>query len=198
MELLAQCLQVHLLQQLLHGLSAHAGVEIVLVLFAHIPVFLLGENLIAHQRGLAGIGDDIGCEIQDLLQNPGADIQQQAHAGGDALEIPNVADGGGQLNVAHALPAHLGAGDFHAAAVADLALEADLLILTAVALPILGGPEDLLTEQSVPLRLEGAVVDGLRLLYLAKGPLSDHFRRSDTDFDCIKCCVTHCNSFSLP
>ena len=77
MELLAQCLQVHLLQQLLHGLSAHAGVEIVLVLFAHIPVFLLGEDLIAHQRGLAGIGDDISGEIQHLFQDAGADVQQQ-------------------------------------------------------------------------------------------------------------------------
>ena len=33
-----------------------------------------------------------------------------------------------------------------------------------MALPILGGPEDPLAEQTVALRLEGAVVEGLRLL----------------------------------
>ena len=72
--------------------------------------------------------------------------------------------GGGQLDMAHALTTHLGPGDLHAAAVADLALVADLLILAAVALPVLGGAKDALAEQAVPFRLQGAVVDGLRLL----------------------------------
>ncbi|MPM65941.1 hypothetical protein SDC9_112845 [bioreactor metagenome] len=62
-------------------------------------------------------------------------------------------DGGGQLNVAHALPAHLGPGDLHAAAVADFPLVADFLILAAMALPVLDGPENLFTEQAVPLGL---------------------------------------------
>ena len=50
----------------------------------------------------------------------------------------------GQLDVAHALAAHLGAGDLHAALVADLVLvlELDALVLAAVALPVLGGPEE--------------------------------------------------------
>ena len=63
--------------------------------------------------------------------------------------------------MAHPLPADLGPGDLHAAAVADLALVADLLILAAVALPVLGGPEDPFAEKTVPFRLEGAVIDGL-------------------------------------
>ena len=79
-----------------------------------------------------------------------------------------MADRGGQLDVAHALPPDLALGDLHAAAVADLALVADLLVLAAVALPVLGGPEDALAEQAVPLGLEGAVIDGLRqVLYFA-------------------------------
>ena len=190
-ELGAELLQVDLLQQLLHGLGAHAGVEIVLILLPHVAVFLFGQQLIAQQGSLAGIGDDIRREVQDLLQDPGADVQQQAHPGGDALEIPDMADGGGQLDVAHALPAHLGPGDLHAAAVADLALVADLLILTAVALPVLRRPENALAEQAVPFRLQRAVVDGLRLLDLAVGPLTDHLRRSDADLNGVKCCVTH-------
>ena len=99
--------------------------------------------------------------------------------------------GVGQLDVAHALAAHLGAGDLDAAAVADLALVADLLVLAAVALPVLGGPEDALAEQAVALGLEGAVVDGLGLFDLAVGPLTDLFRGSDADLDGVKRCVTH-------
>src|SRR5207248_11746087 len=53
------------------------------------------------------------------------------------------------------------------------ALEPDPLVLPAVALPVASRSEDLLAEQAVLLRLEGAVVDGLRLLDLAVGPLPD-------------------------
>jgi hypothetical protein len=75
--------------------------------------------------------------------------------------------------VAHPLTTHLGASDLDAAALADDALEADSLVLTAVALPVTGRSEDLLAEQAVLLGLEGAVVDRLGLLDLAVGPLTD-------------------------
>jgi hypothetical protein len=104
----AQRVQVDLLQQLLDGLGAHAGLEIVLILLPHLAVFLLGQHLLLFQRRLAGVGDDIAGKVEHLLQEAGAHVQQQAHAGGDALEIPDVADGRGQLDVAHALAAHLG------------------------------------------------------------------------------------------
>ena len=82
----------------------------------------------------------------------------------------------GKLDVTHTLTSYLGTGNFNAAAFADLALEADLLVLSAVALPVLAGSEYLLTEQSVLFRLHCSVVDGLRLFYLAVGPLSDLLR----------------------
>ena len=103
----------------------------------------------------------------------------------------SVGDGGGQLDVAHALPADLGAGDLHAAAVADLALVADLLILAAVTLPVLGGAEDPLAEQAVLLRLQSAVVDGLRALYLAVGPGANLFGGGDPDLNGVKLSITH-------
>ena len=84
-------------------------------------------------------------------------------------------NGRGELDVTHALAADLGARDFHAAAVADLALVADLLILPAVAFPVLRGSENALAEQAVTLGLERAVVDGLGLFDLAVRPLSDLF-----------------------
>src|SRR5437870_6292938 len=66
-----------------------------------------------------------------------------------------------ELDVAHALAAHLGQRHLDAAAVADHAAITDPLVLAAVALPVLHRTEDALAEQPIPFRLEGAVVDGL-------------------------------------
>ena len=104
----------------------------------------------------------------------------------NALEVPDVADRGGELDVAHAVAAHLGARDLDAAALADDALEADALVLAAVALPVLGRTEDLLAEESVLLRLERAVVDGLGLLDLAARPLADLLRARESDAQSIE------------
>jgi hypothetical protein len=75
--------------------------------------------------------------------------------------------------MAHALAAHPSPGDFYATLFADNALEADLLILTAVALPILGRAEDLLAEKTVALGFEGSIVNGFGFLNLPVGPSSD-------------------------
>ena len=185
-ELGGQRLQIHIHQQLLDGLSAHTGLEVVLILFAVIAILLFGEDLVAGQGRFAGVGNDIVGEVQHLLQNTGADVQQQAHTGRDSLKVPDVGNGGGQLNVAHALTAHLGTGDLDAAAVADLTLVTDLLILTAVALPVLGGSKDLFAEQAVSLGLQSAVVNRFRLLDLTIGPFLDLLRRSHADLNGIK------------
>ncbi len=115
--------------------------------------------------------DQVRREVDDLLEVLGRQVEQVAQARRDALEVPDVGDGRGQLDVAHPLTTHLGAGHLDAAALADDALEADALVLAAVALPVAGRTEDLLAEEPVLLRLEGAVVDGLGLLDLAVGPL---------------------------
>src|SRR5205807_3119079 len=90
-----------------------------------------------------------------------------------ALEEPDVRDRGGQVDVAHPLAADLGARHLDAAALADDPLVADPLVLTAVALPVLGGPEDALAEEPVLLGLERSVVDGLGLGDLAGAPGAD-------------------------
>jgi len=74
-----------------------------------------------------------------------------------------VRDRGAQLNVAHTLAAHNASRYFNATLVADDALVANALVLTAVTLVILFRTEYLLVEESVLLRTLGAVVDGLRL-----------------------------------
>src|SRR4029077_18195536 len=86
------------------------------------------------------------------------------------LEEPDVRHGHLELDVTHALAAHLGQGHFDAAPVADDATVADALVLAAVALPVFHGAEDALAEQAVALRLEGPVIDGLGLGDLAPRP----------------------------
>ena len=60
-------LQIDLLQKLLHGLGAHAGLEIVLIFLAHIAVLFFGQDLVLGQWAVAGIGDDIVCKVQDFF-----------------------------------------------------------------------------------------------------------------------------------
>src|SRR5207244_3945430 len=99
----------------------------------------------------------------------------------NALEVPDVRDGRGELDVTHALAPHLRARDLDAAALADDALEPHPLVLAAVALPVLRRTEDLLAEEPVLLRLERAVVDRLRLLHLAVGPGENVTGRGEID-----------------
>ena len=71
-----------------------------------------------------------------------SDVEQVADAARDALEEPDVRDGSGEVDVAHALAPHLLPGHLDAAALADDALVADALVLAAVALPVLRRTED--------------------------------------------------------
>ena len=49
-QLLGELVAVDLLQELLDGLGAHAGLEIVLILLAHVAVLFFGQDLAALQR----------------------------------------------------------------------------------------------------------------------------------------------------
>src|SRR6202042_1162774 len=104
----------------------------------------------------------------------------------DALEEPDVAFRGGQVDVAHPLTANLRAGDLDAAPLAHDSLVADALVLTAVALPVLGRTEDALAEQAVLLGLERPVVDRLRLGDLPRAPLADLLGGGKTDLDRVE------------
>ena len=136
---------------------------------------------------LVHLGDHVGGEVDDALQILRGDVQQVAQARGHTLEEPNVSHRSGELDVAHALTAHAATGHFNAASLADDALEAHALVLTAGALPIAGRTEDLLTEQTVLLRLQSTVVDGFRLLDLAVAPAADIVGGGQADTKLVKC-----------
>ena len=92
----------------------------------------------------------------------------------------------GQLDMAHAVAAHLLHGDFDAAFLADDALVLHALVLAAQALVVLHGTEDAGAEQPVTLRLEGAVVDRFRLLDLAVRPAQDLIRARERNADPVE------------
>src|SRR5262249_37937859 len=125
---------------------------------------------------LVHVRDHVRGEVDDLFQVLGRQVEQVAETAGNALEIPDMRNGSGELDVAHPLTPDLRPRDLDPAPLADDPLEADPLVLTAIALPVPGGPEDLLAEEPVLLGLEGPVVDGLRLLDLTMRPLSDVVR----------------------
>jgi len=85
--------------------------------------------------------------------------------------------------VAESLAARLGTDHLDAALVTDDPVVLDALELSAVTLPVPGRPEDLGAEQPIPLRLEGAVVDGLRFLHFAVGPTANLLGRGQADPD---------------
>src|SRR5205823_2075077 len=92
----------------------------------------------------------------------------------------------GELDMAHAVAAHLRQSDLDPAFLADDAAILHALVLAAQALVILDRTKDAGAEQPVPLRLEGAVVDRLGLLDLAVGPGADALRAGDRDADLVE------------
>src|SRR5262249_32595916 len=94
-------------------------------------------------------------------------VEEGADARGEALQEPDVGHRRGEGDVPHALAADLRLDHLDAALLAHDATVPHALVLAAVALVVLRGPEDLGAEEAVTLGLEGPVVDGLRLLHLA-------------------------------
>ena len=83
--------------------------------------------------------------------------------------------------MSHALTAYLCTRHLDAAAGADDPLVADALVLAAVALPVARRAKDAFAEKAVTLRLQGAVVDGLRLLYFTVRPRTNLIGRSKSN-----------------
>ena len=135
---------------------------------------------------LVDFGDHVSSEVDDLLKIFWSEIKKVTQTAWHTFEVPNVRHWSSELDVTHALTTYLCARYFNAASLTDDAFEADALVLTAVALPIASWSKDLLAEETVLLRLESSVVDGLRLLYLAMGPRANVLCSSKTNAELIK------------
>ena len=168
------------------GLGAHLRLKLVQILFPALVVLFLRQQLHGFQIGHARVDHHIGLEIQHPLYLAQGHVQQQAHARGERFQIPDVRHRAGQFDMAHALAAFFGQGDFHPAFFAFDPAVFQALVLAAQALVILGGAENLRAKQAIPLRLESAVVDGFRLLDLAHGPSANLLGRHQPDGDVVK------------
>jgi len=171
---------------LLDGFRPNAGSEAVRILLHHLPVLFFRQQLTPFEGGFARIEDDEGVKIEDFFQFAQGQIQDVADFAREAPQKPDVGDRRGQLNMSHPLATYLGLNDLDPALLTDHPAMLHPFVLAAVALVVLDRSEDPGTKQPIPFRLEGAVIDGLRLLHLAVGPFSNPLRRSDHDLHRIK------------
>ena len=174
-------------QHLLHGFRADADTEGILAEFIQLRLILIFvQQLMQLEIREARFQHHIAFEVQNLLKLLQRHIHHEAHARRQGLQEPDMRDGARQFDMAHAFAAHLGQRDFHAAFFANNAAELHPLILAAKALIILDRAKDPRAEKPIPLRLEGAVIDGFRLLDLAIGPGPDLLRARHGDLDLVK------------
>ena len=163
-----ELLEIKPLQQLADRLGAdHGGEEILAVFVLRLQVLVFRQQLTVLERGQAGLENDVVFEIQNPLEILQRHVEQKADAGRQRLQEPDMRDGGCEFDMAHALAPDPRQRHFDRALLADDALVLHALVLAAQALVVLDRPEDARAEQAVTLRLEGAVVDGLRLLDFA-------------------------------
>ena len=192
-KLVAELVEVELAEELVESLSTHAGDELVGVAVVELVVvggevlhdgimFFLGEEVeFLHgdivKDSLARLDDDIFFVIDDLVELLARDVEQGANLVGQSAEEPDVSHRDCELDMAHAFAAHFLLGDLDAAAVADDAFVTYAFVFAAVALPVAGGSEDTLAEQTVAFGLIGTIVDSLGLGDLAVGAFLDRLGR---------------------
>ena len=172
----AEEFDVDLLEQFFNAFGAHHGDELTSggrVLF-EAAFALVGNHFALRQiRYLARIDHNVGFEIQHPFEFTKSDVEKVADAGRQSFEEPHMRAGAGQFNVTEAFAADARQRDFHAALVADDSAMLHPLVFAAETFPVGYGSKDSGTEQPVPLRLEGPVVDGFRLCYFTMAPASD-------------------------
>src|SRR5262249_36939055 len=129
---------------------------------------------------------DVVLVIDDPLQLARAHVEHEAETRRHTLVKPNVRNGHGKFDVSHPFATHASEGNFDAAAIADHALVLDSLVFSAGALPVPGRTENAFAEQAALFRLEGAVVDCLRVFDFSLAPGAHRVARGDADRDLIE------------
>ena len=149
-------------------------------------VSLLVQHFLFLDRSFAGINHHIAFKVENPFQIFQGKIQQVADAAGQSLEKPDMGARGGKFDVPHPFPPDLREGNLDAAFVADHTAVLHPLVLAAQAFPIRHRSEDAGTEQAVPFRLKGSIVDRLRLDHFAVRPGADLFRGCQADSDTVE------------
>src|SRR5713226_7776747 len=174
-------------EKLLDGFRAHLGDELTGIFLGELAVFLFRQDLaLAQDRDFIGIDDHERLEVENAFEVAHGNVQQVADTAGQALEEPYVRARRSQLDVAKALATNLAERHFHAALVANHAAVLHALVLAAEALPVGDRAKNLGAKQAVAFRLEGAVIDGLRLGDFAVRPGTNFFGTRQADANGIE------------
>jgi hypothetical protein len=182
-----ELVEINGFEQMADGFGAdHGGKAVLAILVLRLEILFLRKELTLLERSETGLDDDVVLEIEDALEILQRHVQHEADAGRQRLQEPDMGDGRSELDMAHAVAAHLLHGDLDAAFLADDALVLHALVLAAQAFVVLHRTEDAGAEQPVPLRLEGAVVDGFGLFDLTMRPAQDLIRARERDADPIE------------
>ena len=178
--------EIDALEKFLQRFGAHAGGEVLAILLFGLAELGLAEELTGFETGVTRVDHEVILVINDALELLAGEVKHKAEAGRRAFVKPDVRDGHGQLDVAHALAAHAGQGHLDATAVADHTFVFDALVFSTGALPVAGRTEDALAEKSALLGLERAVVDRLGILHLAVAPGTDGLGGRHRDGDLVE------------
>src|SRR4029077_12246354 len=180
-------LEVEALKQLADRLGADRRREGILAeIVLRLDVVFLGQKLERLQRGQPRLEHDVVLEIENPLEILERHVEQKADARGQRLQEPDMGDRCGKLDMAHALAPDLGERHLDAALLADDALVLHALVLAAQALVVLHRAEDASAEEAITLRLEGTIVDRLRLLDLPIRPGQNFLRARNADANLVE------------
>src|SRR5262249_42093208 len=153
------------LEHLADGLRAdHGGEAVGAELLLRLEILVLRQKLTVLKRRETGLKHDVIFEVEDALEGLERHVEQKPETRRQRLQEPDMRDRRRQFDMAHALAPHAAERHLDRALLADDTLVLHALVLAAQALVVLDRPEDARAEQAVALGLEGAVVDGLRLL----------------------------------
>ena len=151
----------------MNGLCTHTCIKLITILLNSLEVIFFSQQGTTLKFCHARIDDYIGLKIQNPFNLAQGHVQHQAHAGRQGFQVPDMRNRTGQFDMTHTLTAHLGQSDLDTTFFTDHTAVLQTLVLAAKTFIVLHRSEDLGAEQSVPFRLEGAVVDCLRLFDLA-------------------------------
>src|SRR6185436_1538481 len=151
--------------------------KLVRVVAHQLAVAVVGQKLFYFQIGYVTFVDhDVRLEVKDLFEIAKRDVEQMSNARWQALEEPYVRAGRRELNMSETLATNLALCHLDTALIADHAAVFHPLVLSAQTFPVRNRSENSRAEQTVTLRLEGAIVDRFRLCDLAVRPRTNLFR----------------------
>ena len=150
----------------------------IVIVFGHDAEFL--------QWGHAGIGHYICFKVKHALNIAQRHVEHEAQTRWQRFQEPDVGARCGQIDVAHALAAHLGLRDFNTALLANHTTVLEALVFAAEAFIVFDGAKNLGTKKTIALRLEGAVVDRLGFFHFAERPAADLLWGGYADTDGIE------------